>query len=171
MIHERGAVDAFYLLLDGMISLSVSVDKRNPLEVAFAAMENQEVSGREIARLSKGEIIGETLFTDSRLPSTTAKTIKDSIILSIDRRLLLAKLEQDIGFAARFYRQIGSLLIHRLQKIQGPFNHSRRVHSRQQSTQNITEDDSEDEIDTFSLDKIALASKKFDWILTQLKIQ
>ncbi len=169
LIHEQGAVDAFHLLFDGMIALSVSVNKRNPLEDAFAKMENQEVSGREIARLSKGDIIGETLFIDSRLPSTTAKTVKDSAILSIERRVLLAKLEQDIGFAARFYRQIASLLIHRLQKLQSQFSHSRHTHSkRQQLTDNNNQ---EDEIDTFSLDEIALASKRFDWILTQLKIQ
>lgn len=169
LIHERGAVDAFHLLLDGMVSLSVSVDKRNPLEVAFAAMENQEVSSREIAKLSKGEIIGETLFTDSRLPSTTAKTVKESSILSISRRVLLAKLEQDIGFAARFYRQIASLLIHRLQKLQSQFSYSRRVYSKRQPLTNNEGD--EDEIDIYNLDKIALASKRFDWMLTQLKVQ
>ena len=167
-IHEQGALDAFYLLLDGMISLSVCGNKRNPLEVAFAAIENQEVSSREIARLSRGDIIGETLFTNSRLPSTTAKTIKNSIVLTINRRVLLAKLEQDIGFSARFYRQIATLLLHRLQKIQSQFSHSRRVYSQKpQLTKDVTE---EDEIDTSSLEKIALSSKRFDWILTQLKI-
>ncbi|MEL7241064.1 MAG: cyclic nucleotide-binding domain-containing protein [Cyanobacteria bacterium J06573_2] len=167
LIHEQGAVDAFYILLNGVISLSVAADKRSALTAAFAAMEDGEIPNREISRLSKGEIIGETLFTDSRLPSTTAKTVTDAILLSIDRRVLLGKLEQDVAFAARFYRQISTLLTHRLQKLYGQIKYSRHIYSQpQQLTQDMDEDD---EMDAFSLDKIALSSKRFNWMLTQLK--
>lgn len=166
LIQEKGAVDAFYILFNGVISLSVAADKRNALTAAFAAIENGEIPNREIARLSKGEIIGETLFTDSRLPSTTAKTVTDSILLSIERRVLLGKLEQDVAFAARFYRQISTLLIHRLQKLHGQLKYSRHLYSKTQ--QLIKDMDEEDEIDTSFLDTISLSSKRFDWMLNQL---
>ncbi|NJM22437.1 MAG: cyclic nucleotide-binding domain-containing protein [Richelia sp. RM2_1_2] len=168
LIHEQGAVDAFYILFNGVVSLSVSADKRNALTAVFAAIENQEIPLREITRLSKGEIIGETLFTDSRLPSTTATTVTDSTVLSIDKRVLLGKLEQDIAFAARFYRQMATLLVHRLQKLHSQLRFSRHIYSK---TQQLIEDiDREDEMDASSLDKIALSSKRFDWMLAQLKI-
>ena len=64
LIHEGGPVDALYILLGGTMTVSVSEDERNPLARAFAALEGGENSSREIARLSKGEIVGETPFID-----------------------------------------------------------------------------------------------------------
>lgn len=166
LINQLGAVDTFSFLLDGMISLSAGSQEPNPLEIAFAAIEDKEVTSQQITKLSKGGIIGETLLTNSRLPSTTAKTIKDSVILSIDRRVLLGKLEQDIGFAARFYRQIATVLIYRLQKLHSKLSSSRRVYSE---VEELTSEDG-DEIDIYSLDEISFASQRFNWILRQLNV-
>ncbi|MFW9264948.1 cyclic nucleotide-binding domain-containing protein, partial [Nostoc sp. CALU 546] len=115
LFRERGTVEALYIILDGIMSLSITEDECNPLTRAFAAIEGHEISGREIARLSKGEIVGETPFIDGRLPSATVKTIEDSIVLSVPRPEMAAKLQQDVGFASRFYRAIATLLSQRLQ--------------------------------------------------------
>ena len=168
LIRERGPVDALYILLDGIMSLSIAEDERNPLARAFAAIEGSEIAGREIARLSKGEIIGETPFIDGRLPSVTVKAIEDSFLLSISRQQLAAKLQQDVGFASRFYRAIATLLSHRLQGMQSRLGYGRRVYSKGLPLDEKIE--YEDELNDSVLDGVAIAGKRFDWMLGRLKV-
>ncbi|ACC85192.1 cyclic nucleotide-binding domain-containing protein [Nostoc punctiforme] len=168
LIRERGTVDALYILLDGIMSLSITEDKRNPLARAFAAIEGHEISGREIARLSKGEIVGETPFIDGRLPSATVKTIEDSIVLSVPRQEMAAKLQQDVGFASRFYRVIATLLSQRLQGTLSQLGSGRRVYSQGLPLTKSAE--YEDELNDTVLDSVAIAGKRFDWMLGRLKV-
>lgn len=167
LIHEGGPVDALYILLGGTMTVSVSEDKCNPLTRAFAALEGSETSSRKIARLSKGEIVGETPFIDARLPSATIKAIEDSLVLSIPRQQLAAKLQQDVGFASRFYRVIATLLSHRLQAMFSRLGYGRRVYSNGQPLDENVE--YEDELDANVLDSMALAGTKFDWMLSRLR--
>lgn len=168
LIHEQSPVDALYILLSGIMSLSVSEEERNPLARAFAAIEDREVSNREIAKLSKGEIMGETPFIDGRLPSATIKAIEDSIVLSIPRQELAAKLQQDIGFASRFYQVIASLLSNRLQGMLSRLGYGRRVYSPGQPLDENIE--YEDELDSSVLDHMALAGKRFEWMQERLRV-
>lgn len=167
LIRERSPVDALYILLDGTMSLSIAEDERNPLARAFAAIEGNEISGREIARLSKGEIMGETPFIDGRLPSATVKAIDSSIVLSISRQQMAAKLQQDIGFASRFYQVIATLLSQRLQGMLSQLSYGRRGYSKGLPLdQNV---EYEDELSVSVLDHVALAGKRFDWMLGRLR--
>ncbi|RCJ26659.1 cyclic nucleotide-binding protein [Nostoc sp. ATCC 43529] len=168
LIHEKSPVDGLYILLDGTMSLSISVDERNPLTRAFAAIEETEISGREIARLSKGEIIGETPFIDGRLPLATVKTIEDSIVLPIERQKMAAKLQQDVGFASRFYRAIATLLAQRLQGMLNQLGYGRRVYSKGLPLAENVE--YEDELNYNILDSVAIAGKRFDWMLGQIRV-
>ena len=76
--------------------------------------------------------MGETPFIDGRLPSATVKAIEDSLVLTIPRQQLAAKLQQDIGFASRFYRVIATLLSNRLQGMYSQLGYGRRVYSKGQ---------------------------------------
>ncbi|NEQ20131.1 MAG: cyclic nucleotide-binding domain-containing protein [Microcoleus sp. SIO2G3] len=169
LIHSGGPVDALYILLNGTMIVSVCEDERNPLARAFAVLEGEggETSGREISRLSRGEIVGETPFIDARLPSVTVKTLEDSMVLSIPRQQLAAKLQQDVGFASRFYRVIATLLSNRLQGMLGRIGYGRRVYSKGQSLDESIE--YEDELDSNVLDSMALAGTRFDWMLSRLR--
>ena len=167
LIHSGGPVDALYILLNGTMTVSVCEDERNPLARAFAALEGGETSGREIARLSRGEIVGETPFIDARLPSATVKTIEDSMVLSIPRQQLAAKLQQDVGFSSRFYRVIATLLSNRLQGMLSRLGYGRRVYSKGQPLDENVE--YEDELDSNVLDSMALAGTRFDWMLSRLR--
>lgn len=168
VIHETSPVDALYIILSGRMSLCVSDDERNPLVRAFAAIEGNEIIGREIARLSKGEIVGETPFIDGRLPSTTVKAIEDSIVLSISRHQLALKLQQDIGFSSRFYKIISILMSNRLQEILSRIGYGRRVYSQGLPLDKNAE--YEDELNISVLDKMALAGKRFDWMIERMSI-
>jgi bacteriocin-type transport-associated protein len=168
LIREGGPVDALSIILSGTLSMSISEDMGNPLTRAFAAIEGNESSAREIARLSKGDIVGETPFIDSRLPSITIKTLEDSLVLSIPRSLLAAKLQQDVGFACRFYRAIASLLSDRLQGMLSKFGYGRRIYSKGQALNDTVE--YEDELNANTLERMALAGTRFNWVLGHLNI-
>lgn len=168
LIQQEGAVDALYLLMKGTVSVSLIEDERNPLTRAFAAIEGNETSGREIARLFKGEIIGESVFIDGRLPPATIKTLEDSLVLAIPREQMLVKIQQDIGFASRFYRVIATLLSHRLLLMYSKFGWGRHIYTQGQPLDENIE--YEDELEINSLERIALAGKKFDWMRSHLRV-
>lgn len=97
LIHEGQPVDTLYIMLEGTLVVSIAA-----------------LGGQEIARLSSGEVVGEMSFVDARPPSATVKTLEQSLVLSIPRSTLVTKLQDDVGFAARFYRALAILLSSRL---------------------------------------------------------
>lgn len=167
LIREQSPVDALYILLDGILTLSVAEDMRNPLARAFAALDDSATS-REIAKLHKGEIVGETSFITSQLPVTTVKAIVNSLVLSIPRQQLTIKLQQDIGFASRFYRVIATLLSNRQQGMLSQLGYGRRTYSQGRSLDEKFE--YEDELEPNLLDRMALAGTRFNWMLKNLAV-
>ncbi|MEB3355324.1 MAG: cyclic nucleotide-binding domain-containing protein [Synechococcales bacterium] len=97
LIREAQPVDALYILLEGTLVVSV-----------------EAMGDRELARLHSGEVVGEMSFIESRPPSATVKSLEQSLVLALPRRMLAAKLEEDVGFASRFYRALAILLSSRL---------------------------------------------------------
>lgn len=167
LIQEGCPVDALHILLSGQVTLSVTGGDRNPLKRIFAAIEDRPNIATEIARISKGAIVGETALIDARLPTVTAKTKQETIILSLSRSLLAAKLQQDVGFCARFYRTISALLADRLDGMLTRLAHSRRMYHQGQSLNESVE--YADELNSVALDRLAVAGKRFDWMLEQSK--
>lgn len=107
---------------------------------------------RQIARLSSGDVVGEMSFIESRPPSATVQTLEQSLVLAIPRSLLTEKLQADVGFAARFYRALAILLSSRL-----------RGTVRQLGNQ------SADRGETAPPETVAIAEKRFDWLLQRVK--
>ena len=96
LIYEGQQINAFYIVLNGSLSVSIESLKK------------------ELARLSSGEVAGEISFIDTRLPLATVKAIEESDVLEIPRLRLTYKLQRDMGFAARFYRGISRCLSDRV---------------------------------------------------------
>ncbi|MEH1976125.1 MAG: cyclic nucleotide-binding domain-containing protein [Nostoc sp.] len=117
LIRQGTPVDALYILLDGALSVTVAQADDNPIGRAFAALEGGELSGREIARLANGEVVGEMPFLASYQSSTTVKAARKSLVLMIPQQQLIQKLQEDVTFAAHFYRAIAVLLAHRLEQM------------------------------------------------------
>jgi CRP/FNR family transcriptional regulator, cyclic AMP receptor protein len=141
LIYQDRPIDAVYIVLDG--SLSVGTGR----------------GGREIARLGAGEMVGEMSFVDARPPSATVTALEQSIVLAIPRPRLVSKLEQDAGFAARFYRALAIFLSNRLRGMVSQFGYGRE----QQAAA-----DSADELDANVLDNVYLAGSRFDHLLKRL---
>jgi bacteriocin-type transport-associated protein len=145
LIEEGRPIEELFVVLDGQLS------------VAIAAADN-----KEIARLGSGEILGELSFLDSRPPTATVTAVEECSVLAIPRSLLSAKLEQDSGFAARFYRALGVFLAARLRQSQQRLGY--------ESGRHLDDDvEHEDEIDPELLDGLALAGARFDWMLRRLR--
>jgi bacteriocin-type transport-associated protein len=145
LIQKGKPVDALYILLDGNLSISLT------------ASDDEQSS-----ILRSGEILGELSFLDRRPPSATVTAVDAATVLAIPRESLILKLEEDMGFAARFYRALGIFLATRLR---------RREEQMRYGNSKILDDgvEHEDELDSELLNQLGLAGARFDWILERLR--
>jgi CRP-like cAMP-binding protein len=139
LIEEGRPIDSVYLVIDGLFA------------VRTAAPGN-----REVARLMSGEVMGEMSFVDRAPPSATVQALELSFVLDIPRRRLNAKLAEDAGFAARFYRALSMFLASRLRVANAALAGG-------------PPGDTEDEMDFDALDNVSVAGARFDWIQRRLR--
>ena len=111
--------------------------------------------GAEAQPVGVGEVIGEVSFVDSRPPTGTITALTPSVVLSIPRPVLAAKLQDDVPFAARFYRALSMMLAYR----------HRQWTTRQEGAGDPA---AADQLDTNLLDTLHLAGARFNRILTRL---
>lgn len=142
LIHEGEPINALYIVLEGVLAVSV-----------------EALGGKEIARLTSGELVGEMSFIDARPPSATVKAAEDSIVWAIPRAQLAAKLSQDTAFASHFYHAIAIFLSDRLR---GTVS---RLGDSKTTAQNTTAESSNPEL----LRSLDLAKTKLDWLLNTLR--
>jgi CRP/FNR family transcriptional regulator, cyclic AMP receptor protein len=141
IIQQGVPVDSVFILIDGQLLVhSGSV---------------------EIARLLAGEIVGEISFVDSRPPSASVKALVDSQVLAIEKGLLHAKLQRDLGFASRFYLSLATFLADRLRVT------TARLRTGAGSGGEPADQDL-DELPPHLLENTALASARFDMIVKRL---
>ena len=167
LIQEGKPIDALHIILNGTMRVSVAEVDSNPLTLAFATLGVSESAEREVARLAKGEIVGETAFVGAGTAPNTIKALENSLVLSIPRQQLKIKLEQDVRFAARFYRAIAALLSDRLRSLITRIGYGRRTYN---TGQLLDEDiEYEDELDLSVMDQMSLAGTRFKWMLSRLR--
>ncbi|MBE9037981.1 cyclic nucleotide-binding domain-containing protein [aff. Roholtiella sp. LEGE 12411] len=167
LFHAGRPVEALYILLDGKMVASIAEDTNNPLTRAFSTLEETHHVEREFAKLSRGDIVGETPFVEASPPAMTIRAVEDAIVLSIPRWRLAAKLLHDVGFAARFYRVLAILLTDKQQGIINRLGYGRITYSSGQSLdQHLTY---EDELSSGFLAQVTLAGTRFDWMLKQIR--
>ncbi len=144
VIEEGRPVGALYVVLDGVLSVRL---KARP--------------DRELARLGVGEIAGEMSLIEARPPSATVRAVGNAVVLAIPRARLEAKLAQDQGFAARFYRALATFLSDRLRSTTVQLGYGGGVPSQD-------ERDAADELDPNVLDSVHVAGARFDRMLKRL---
>lgn len=125
LIEPGRPIDAFYIVLDGTLTVAVPQAESDPLALAFSALEGRETTEREIARLSSGEMVGQVCLLSAQPPYTIVKALENTLVLSIPSQQLAKKLQQDITFAAHFYRVLAILLSARLRHIVTQLGHRR----------------------------------------------
>jgi CRP-like cAMP-binding protein len=108
-----------------------------------------------------GEIVGEISLVDSAPPSATITARGDGLALFLDKRQLLAKLDDDKGFGSRFYRALAVFLADRLRA------------TRQSAAEKLSDDDAvaRDELDIGIMDHVTAAGERFNRMLRVLRLQ
>lgn len=144
LIRQGQPIDSLYIVLDGLLSVT-----------------DARLEGRELAQLGAGEMVGEMSFVDAAPPNATVTALQKSVVLTIPRARLSAKLQQDQGFAAHFYRAIATFLSDRLRATVGQLGYG-------QPTALDDELIAADELDDNVLDNIHLAGDRFERMLQRL---
>ncbi|HEY6969099.1 MAG TPA: cyclic nucleotide-binding domain-containing protein [Candidatus Angelobacter sp.] len=142
LICEGREIDGIYILLDGKLSITTSS------------------TGREIARLGCGEMVGEISFLDSRPPSASVTALEDCYVLTVPRTAVNARLADDIAFAARFYKAVGGFLADRLRATVGQLGYGM-----------IPQNLSADELDDTWAESISFAADRFDRLLRRAGVR
>lgn len=166
LIRRGRPIEALHILLDGAVALAACEEERNPLATVFSSLEDNPELEREFARLSRGDIVGETPFVEARPPEVTVRAVRESQVLSIPRWRLSAKLLHDLGFAARFYRVLAMLLADKQQAIVSRLGYGRLTYSQGRSL----DESYENELSSQFLAQIALAGARFEWMLKRVRI-
>ena len=144
IVTQGEPIDEVFLVLDGWFSVT---DRR--------------LGSQELARLGSGEIVGEMSFVDSAPPSATVTALARSRVLGIPRQLLRDRLEEDEGFAARFYRALAIFLADRLRSTVSRLGYGEAGGLDDEIIQ-------EDELDLEVLDRVHVAGAHFQTILDRL---
>ncbi len=152
LIEQGKSVPAVYLLLEGILGIYISIG-------------NNGVQEKEVGKRVKGDILGEMSLIDGGLASATVKTLENAWVLALPQTKLTSKLQEDPGFASRFYRAIAQILSNRYQDLLvlggSEFNSDQEM---------LSEDiEIEDEIDLDVLDGTTIAATRFDWMIQQLR--
>ncbi len=139
LIHQGEPIENLYLTLSGRFSIT-----------------DEKIGGKELAQISSGELVGEMSFIDARPPSATVTAIEASSVLVLPRWAIKDKLEEDTGFASRFYYAIALFLSDRLRQTTGRLGYG-----------NVEENDP-DELDANVMDNVWLAGNRFERIMKKL---
>lgn len=140
LIYEGQTINALYIVLEGMLSVSI-----------------KPLANKELARIFSGEVVGEISFIDTRPPVATVKAIEESVVLEIPRLQLIKKLQSNLGFASRFYRGISMCLSDRMRGT------VRRLgYGFEESEQRNAE---EEDVNPIVLKNWDVAQVKFQWLV------
>ena len=107
----------------------------------------------DVTVLKVGDVVGEVSFVDARPPTASVRAQVESRVGAIPRRLIMERLREDTGFAARFYQSIAIFLADRLRAYMGKID-------RQKPELNESIED-EDELAAHLLSNISMAGARF----------
>lgn len=137
LIHEGKKIDALYIVLEGVLDVMI-----------------ESLGNKELALIGQGEIVGEISFIDDRPPLATVKVLEEATLLTIPRFQLTSKLQQDLGFAARFYHGISLFLSYRMRGTVMRLGYGFE-----------SDELDRDEIDENMRQNLSLAEAKFNWLV------
>lgn len=172
LIEADRPVETLYVLLRGSVSVFFNEGRGSAVDRVFAGFKNegksQESPGIEIARVSRGEILGDMALIDARLPSYTFKALEDLQVLAISKQQLSVELQQHPSMGARFYRVVAMLLSQRLQGLISRLGYGRSAYRVGQRLSQDFEYDGEIDLDI--MDNLTLGGARFNWMLKRLKV-
>lgn len=143
LIYEGRPINALYIILSGLLKVSIAPEKE-----------------KELALLSKGEVVGEISFVDSRPPLATVTAVEESTVLAIPRYELSLQLHRNSGFASRFYQGTCLCLASRMRGTVRRLGYAVEDDDPNLDLQDVRES---------TVDFLTLAEAKFSWLLQNIK--
>jgi hypothetical protein len=113
-------------------------------------------------------MVGTISFLDFRPSLILVTALKESLLLAIPRPQLVAKLQQDMGFASRFYRILAIQIAENLQAAISLMGCGQQLYNREMDMEEAMEYD--DELDAESLQQVSQGAARFNWMLKQLAV-
>ncbi|WNJ16372.1 cyclic nucleotide-binding domain-containing protein [Pontibacter sp. G13] len=135
LIRQGHEIDSLYIVLTG------------EFEVV-----NDQKPAHPIAIVGAGEVLGEMSFIDARPPEASVKAMEDSTVFCVPKQVIREKMEQNPGFAARFYLAMSMFLSSRLRTTMNSLGFG------------VPQDDA-DEIDLNVLHQVGQAGARFNQII------
>jgi CRP-like cAMP-binding protein len=167
-LREGQPLDAIEIVLQGELSILINVAHHHLLSVVFGATKRSPQ--QSIAQITTGELLGVTAFLDMTPNIYTLQAQQDTLLLSLPLAVLVPKLQQDAGFASRFYQALANLSAERLLQILRQVGCSGAT-SYQPGDSLCEASNYEEEMDIGSLQQISIARARFNWMLQQLGVK
>lgn len=145
LLRQGIPVEAMYFLLTG--TLSVELEKPQP---------------KQLAEIESGEVVGEISLLDSRPSTASIRALDESLLLEIRHDALKPKLETDLGFQARLYRSLAMFLAQRMRSTILTLGYG--------EDRSEEEEEEIDEIEPQLLDGIERAAKRFELMVSKVKV-
>lgn len=155
-------VDALYTVLEGQLAIATTNTPYDPFSGCSKRLEQQAQNFTPLAFISRGGLPGIISFLDFKPLPVRIHAIKGSRVLAIPRRDVVIKLQEDLSFAARFYRVIATQTAHLLASVTAT------------ECKGLSTDDGialEEELDMEALQRASEGGQKFDWMLKRLRVE
>lgn len=163
LLNAGRPVDALYTVLDGQLAIATTDHPCDPLSTCSHGLEELGATQnfKPIAYLSRGGLPGITSFLDFQPLPVRFQAVRESLLLAIPRQQVAIKLQEDLGFAARFYRVMATQLSHLLTAIAavGEMSHAKDMKI-----------EIENELNLDQLQRVSQGAMKFDWMLKHLGV-
>jgi len=168
LLNMGRPVDALYTVLDGQFAIATTDQPCDPLSTCSHGLEEaaKQQTFIPLAHISRGGLPGIISFLDFQPLPVRIHATKNAKLLSISRQKMVIKLQEDLGFAARFYRVIATQTSQLLSSITA-------TECRQQSAteDELSSGEFDDELDMEELQQASEGAAKFDWMLKQLRVE
>lgn len=161
LLNAGRPVDALYTVLDGQLAIATTDSPCDPLSTCSHGLEEMGATQNfnPIAYISRGSLPGIISFLDFQPLPVRINALQETLLLAIPRRQVTIKLQEDLSFAARFYRviatQMASLLTTVMSLGADPV---------------ATMQPDSDELDMDALQQVSQGAARFDWMLKQLGV-
>lgn len=145
LIREGVPIETLYIVIDGMLEVTVG-------------------DGKRVAELAAGEIVGEMSLIEKRPPSASVRATAGTRLLCVSQSAVHRRLESDPGFAARFYRALAVFLSDRLRSTVATLGYGgAAAESEQQKLER------ENELDEGILDGLHVAGDRMRRLIAMLE--
>ncbi|MEM9089552.1 MAG: cyclic nucleotide-binding domain-containing protein [Cyanobacteria bacterium P01_F01_bin.53] len=175
LLNAGRPVDALYTVLDGQLAIATTENPCDPLSTCSHGLEELGATQNfnPIAYISRGSLPGIISFLDFQPLPVRIHAVKEALLLAIPRRQVVIKLQEDLSFAARFYKVIATQMASLLSTVVSLDGEGSSMGAAKVSDFDNTLGEGgmeEDELDLAALQRVSQGASKFDWMLKQLGV-